>query len=234
MSAHSPDDNPVLRTRVGNAERDAVVEQLHEAAAEGRLELDELTERIESALQAKTFADLDPLVADLPTVPPSQAYAAHNPGLAQGGFPPAPASSYGAAAGHVPVPAQAAGSSPDNPFELSAGMEDTRRRGRWTVPAYLRSDPSMATVEWNFLEASTPHSVISLDVTSSWGTTLVVVPEDWGVNVDGLKKTWGSIRSKVAVEPRPGNPLIRVTGNVGWGTFSARHANWWDRQRLGR
>jgi hypothetical protein len=52
--------------RVGDAERDATVTLLGDAAAEGYLTPDELDTRLETALTARTQADLQPLRADLP------------------------------------------------------------------------------------------------------------------------------------------------------------------------
>ena len=49
-----------------NAERDEVVEHLRRHAGEGRLDVDELEERVERALAARTRAELEPLLADLP------------------------------------------------------------------------------------------------------------------------------------------------------------------------
>jgi hypothetical protein len=43
-----------------------VVEQLRDAAAEGRIDFDELDARLEQALTSKTHAELDALTADLP------------------------------------------------------------------------------------------------------------------------------------------------------------------------
>ncbi|MFI9625167.1 DUF1707 domain-containing protein [Streptomyces sp. NPDC052042] len=51
--------------RASDADREAVVEQLREAAAEGRLDLDELDTRLGLALSAKTCAELAPLTEDL-------------------------------------------------------------------------------------------------------------------------------------------------------------------------
>ena len=56
---------PASGLRVGHAERDAIAGILQEAAADGRLGMDELDERLGVALQAKTYGDLEPLVADL-------------------------------------------------------------------------------------------------------------------------------------------------------------------------
>jgi hypothetical protein len=51
--------------RASDADREAVVERLHRAATEGRLDADELEERISAAYAAKLCTDLDPLVADI-------------------------------------------------------------------------------------------------------------------------------------------------------------------------
>ncbi len=53
--------------RASDAERDATVEQLRDAAGEGPLTLEEFSDRMEQASTAKTRAELDRLVTDLPT-----------------------------------------------------------------------------------------------------------------------------------------------------------------------
>lgn len=63
-AAAEPPNGPELRA--SHADRDAVVDLLREAAGEGRLELDELEERVERALGARTYGELAPLTADLP------------------------------------------------------------------------------------------------------------------------------------------------------------------------
>ncbi|MEV4475194.1 DUF1707 domain-containing protein [Nonomuraea salmonea] len=59
---------PVRRAdwRVSHDEREAVVERLNNAAAEGRIDLEELDVRLSAALNAKTYGDLERLTADLP------------------------------------------------------------------------------------------------------------------------------------------------------------------------
>ncbi|WP_223769577.1 DUF1707 SHOCT-like domain-containing protein [Streptomyces huiliensis] len=52
--------------RASTAEREAVVERLNEAVAEGRLDFGELGERVERALSARTHGELAALTADLP------------------------------------------------------------------------------------------------------------------------------------------------------------------------
>ena len=55
-----------MDVRASDPERDATVEQLRDAAAEGRLTLEELTDRIEAASSAVMRSELVPLTADLP------------------------------------------------------------------------------------------------------------------------------------------------------------------------
>jgi hypothetical protein len=52
--------------RASQEERERVVDQLRMHAGEGRLELDELEERIETALHARTRGELTALLRDLP------------------------------------------------------------------------------------------------------------------------------------------------------------------------
>jgi hypothetical protein len=52
--------------RVGDAERDAVASALHEHFAQGRLDREELEERLSVALSAKTVGDLREVTRDLP------------------------------------------------------------------------------------------------------------------------------------------------------------------------
>src|SRR5215470_11517011 len=72
-------DSPFLATegtmatgynlRVGDADRDAVATQLREHFADGRLTLEELNERLDQAFAAKTRADLNTVLRDLPQAP---------------------------------------------------------------------------------------------------------------------------------------------------------------------
>jgi hypothetical protein len=55
-------------TRASDRERDAVVQRVQEAFAEGRLDDTEFDERMRAALTARTHADLDVLLTDLPAV----------------------------------------------------------------------------------------------------------------------------------------------------------------------
>lgn len=54
------------KMRAADADRERVVESLATAYSEGRLSKDEYDGRLDSALSARTYADLDQVVTDLP------------------------------------------------------------------------------------------------------------------------------------------------------------------------
>ncbi|WP_326723095.1 DUF1707 domain-containing protein [Streptomyces sp. NBC_00243] len=62
-----PGSSPELRA--GHADRDRVVDVLRIAAGDGLLTADELDERLEAALSARTLSELTALTADLPPAP---------------------------------------------------------------------------------------------------------------------------------------------------------------------
>jgi hypothetical protein len=55
--------------RASDADREAVAERLRHAAVEGRLEPDELEQRLHTAFRARTYGDLNRLLEDLPAKP---------------------------------------------------------------------------------------------------------------------------------------------------------------------
>jgi hypothetical protein len=57
--------------RASDADRDAVAERLRAAAVEGRLDPDELDQRVHVALRARTYGQLQQLLDDLPDAPRS-------------------------------------------------------------------------------------------------------------------------------------------------------------------
>jgi hypothetical protein len=96
-------------TRASDAEREAVVARLRDAAGEGRLTVEELAERIDAAYEARTRAELEPLTADLP----------------------APARGFTPAAAPAAGPVAPARTAPPLVFGIMGGGD---RKGRWRVP----------------------------------------------------------------------------------------------------
>ena len=80
MSGTTDDDEPAAGIRASDAERDATIERLSAAAGDGRLTLEEFSQRMELATAARTRAELDRLVTDLPAdVAPAATAAASAP-----------------------------------------------------------------------------------------------------------------------------------------------------------
>jgi hypothetical protein len=59
-------DLPASQIRVGDDDRERIVGALHRHAQAGRLDPVELDERVEAALTARTFGELEQLTRDLP------------------------------------------------------------------------------------------------------------------------------------------------------------------------
>jgi hypothetical protein len=64
---------PTPEHRASDAEREAVADRLRAAAGDGRLDPDELEERLAAAYAARTTGELVPLTADLPDASPAEA-----------------------------------------------------------------------------------------------------------------------------------------------------------------
>jgi hypothetical protein len=206
-------DESAGRLRVGDAERDAVAVILQEAAGDGRLGLEELDERLEAALQAKTYAELEPLVADLSADLPWR--SRRTPGgvpSVQGPPPP--------------------GYSREDPLRLDGGVSSEKRAGAWIVPPFLRVSSGMGSVKLNCLRAAAAAPVIEVEVIAGAGSVVIIVPEGWAVNDDRLDKAIGSKSIKVSREPAPGQTLLVVYGSVGVGSFKVRHGSRRELRRL--
>ena len=217
--------------RAGNADRDHVVSSLRRAADDGRLAEDELDSRIAAAHAARTFGDLDEVVADLPIPAPSRE-------LAPAPFE-APGAQFPAVTGGSPVPTWQTGvdrgpigSSPENPLVIAPGWSSDKREGDWGIPQFLRLRGGVGSVHLDCTEAITHHNVIHVWVDGDLGSITVVVPEGWAADADGVRKSLGSVTIKVPREPRMGRPILVVNGTMGMGSFTVRPPNWFERRKL--
>jgi hypothetical protein len=147
--------SPSARIRASDAEREAAVECLRAATAEGRLTLTELTERTEAAYQAVTRGDLVPITADLPSVPE-----------------PAPRSWQ---------PAAQAGRGE----RIVAVFGDNKRRGRWRVDRPLDVLAVFGEVVIDLRDAEVPHGHVEIAATAVFGELKVYVPDGVDVRVVG-------------------------------------------------
>jgi hypothetical protein len=181
------------RLRVSDADREAAAQQLNRAMSEGRITLSELEERLGIVYGAKTFAELEPPLADLPGA------AAVLPQAA------------------VPVPAREL-------VHLSTEMGSVKRTGDWPVPSRLRLTTSMGSIHLDLTGARTLPRRIDVDVSTGMGSITLVLPEGASADVDGVKTSWGTVKTKVPHTPSGSGPHLTVTGSAGMGTLSIRGA----------
>ena len=174
--------------RVSDADRQRVADVLRDAAGDGRLDLEELDERLEATWQAKTYADLVPITIDLQAAGPVA--------------PPVPARR--APAG---VPAVGHASS-------VAIMGDCKRRGVWQVPERHSAFALMGSVTLDLREAVLSGAETHISASAIMGDVKVVVPAHVHVVVDGtpIMGDYGQARDRVPAELGPASPTVRVRG----------------------
>ena len=177
-----PADRSLMR--VSDADRDRAAEVLREAAAQGRLSMDELDERLELAYAAKTYADLVPITRDLPEPGPEMSTAT-------------------VSAGRI-------GGTPRNKFSVAI-MSGARRRGSWVLPRSYVAVSVMGGVELDLREARFSEPEVTLHAYTLMGGIEITVPEDIEVDVSGIA-FMGGFDHHASSAGVPGAPRLRVIG----------------------
>ena len=187
--------------RAGDSDREAVARVLHDAHGEGRLDLTEVDERLATVYAARTYGELEAVVEDLPGVRLPWATRAT-----------------------AVVPAAA----PAAPLTLSANMTTEKRVGVWEVPPQIVAVPSASDVKLDFREAICPHERVHIEVHGSMGSLVLIVPDDWSVDTDGVSSGWGSVKNRHRAPAGHGCPTIVVTGKTGMGSVKTRRAFFYE------
>ena len=204
MADTEPDGRAVVPSdgagalRASHEDRDRVAERLRVAAGDGRLSPEELDERLERALTARTYAELAALVADLPA-----AGTAATPTAALS-------------------PAAAAPAAKDV-IRLHVTSGHAKRDGQWVVPGRMDLSATSGHIRVDFTQAviTKPTLHIHADVTSGH-ITLITTP---GIVVDADDVIVTSGRVKVLAPWGPDVPArlrIDVAGSCGSGRIVAR------------
>lgn len=188
--------------RISDVERDQVAEVLREAAAEGRITLDELDERIDATYTAKTYADLEPLTVDLPD-------------------PAGPA--HGATLASTPHRQAAHATSASSTMVLNSKGSAVIRRGDWQVPARVEVDNRFGATRLDFREARLTAPVTEIHLACDWGTGDLILPEGATAEVDVDASWFGTLRADVDSLPNPPAPHFVVTGSGQGATVRVRY-----------
>jgi hypothetical protein len=161
--------------RCSDAERDLVAEALRLAAGDGRLTLDELDERLEATYAARTYRDLEPVVADLP--------GARLPGPRPGDLPAPVSPAQPPATGVGPGLARVGGTGTTD--SAVAVFAETKRGGAWVVPPELASVAVFGSVELDLNEAQLAAAQVTIQANAIFGSVVVYVPPDITVSTGG-------------------------------------------------
>jgi len=175
--------------RISDDDRHKVAEVLRQAAGEGRIDLDELDQRLEATYQAKTYGELVPITVDLPVA--------------------------GAARGVAPRPALAP-VGPVGPAHVSsvAIMSDTKRLGRWQVGETHSAFAVMGSVTLDLREALFESHEVVINASAIMGEVKVVVNAATVVVVEGIgvMGEYKQQRDKVPAENTADSPVVRLKG----------------------
>jgi hypothetical protein len=184
------------RQRISDQERQQVAEALREAAAEGRIDGDELDERLAVTFAAKTYADLAPVTSDLPAGSASNLPAPLARGLAT-----------------VPVY--------DSSF---ATMSTTRRQGRWRLGSHHKALAVMGGVVLDLREAILTSPEVTIEASTFMGSVDVIVDEHTVVVCDGraFMGDYSEKRSKTRSDPHGGALVVRVQGRAVMGRVNVK------------
>ncbi|MFD4792200.1 DUF1707 SHOCT-like domain-containing protein [Streptomyces anulatus] len=199
----SPRPVPSAGIRASHDDREAVVERLRDAAAEGRIDFDELDSRLELALTAKTHGELARMTADLPM----------------------PQSSTGAAS--------ASAAENPLPLVLKGGISGASRGpGRWEVPGRVVAHGGVGGVSLDFTRAECRLTEVVVEAYGETSGVTVVIPDGWVADIGGMDSGFGGLTDKTTSARLPGTPLIRLTGAGGIGGVVIRHPNKRERRKL--
>ncbi|QCX26707.1 DUF1707 SHOCT-like domain-containing protein [Nocardioides jishulii] len=181
--------------RISDADRHKVADVLRDAAAEGRIDLEELDERLEATYAAKVYADLVPITLDLPGASLSAL--------------PAPG-----AAGALQVPGGPGGVELPVYTSSLAMMSGVDRKGMWRVPDQVTAFSLMGAVTLDLREAVFTARDTVIYANTVMGSVDIYVNANTHVIVEGhgVMGAFEQSRDKVPPTYGPQSPVVRVKG----------------------
>ncbi len=191
--------------RVSDAERAHALQLLERATGRGYIDIGEFSDRSRRAMEARTRADLNLLLLDLP-------------GLQLSGRPYDPAST-------LPEPTPSAAAAPRSPGDVLQlrGYGSRQFTGNWTVPSLITVEGMGAGTKLDFTQAhlTTPH--VTIDFRSNLGgTTHLRVPPGTAVRYEGLDLRGAAVHNNVPSAGFHGPPPLSLS-LVGVKRYGAIH-----------
>ncbi len=194
--------------RASDADRDRVADRLREALAEGRITPEEHAERIDAVYRARTYADLEPVLHDLPGGPELDPRVSLRKDPAPAAAPPA-----------APDPAEPppVAQSPT----MVAIFGGTERKGRWLVGTHTSVTCVFGGAELDFRRAVLTAHEVTVQVVAVFGGVELTVPPGVRV-VSSVAAVFGGVDSVDDEGCAPDAPVIRLTGMALFGGVSVK------------
>jgi class 3 adenylate cyclase len=189
--------------RASDADREQVVQVLRSACAEGRITLDEFSDRVGEAYAARTVDELKAVTADLP-VPVAGATPA---------TPSSPA---------VPYPPGVPARRKATRWVLGILGGGTAPRGRWRAGEETVAVAVMGGCHLDLRQAEIEGPEVEIKAYAVMGGVEIVVPEGIEVDMNVIAIMGGRDCKLKNVPPRPGTPIVRVRGFAFWGGVEVR------------
>jgi Domain of unknown function (DUF1707)/Cell wall-active antibiotics response 4TMS YvqF len=170
---------------------------LNNALAEGRLSVAEHSDRLDAVYQAKTHAEIAPLVDDLPAGTTGQSLAPRT------GTSVAPATR--------------------RRQLIVAIFGGAVRKGKWHVEPKMTTVTIFGGASIDFRDVELPAQEITLHCTCIFGGVDIVVPPEMRVIDSGVALFGGRDISGSDEASTPNSPVLRLTGLTLFGGLSTKH-----------
>jgi hypothetical protein len=225
LPAEQPPDpvSEALRMRASDADRERVAGILRDAYAEGRLTAVEHEERLSEAYRAATYAELAPVLRDLP-VPPGTIAVPTTSGISV--TPPADPA--------VPTPVVRSDLASQGDTSMVAIFGAFERKGRWTAPPELSAVCVFGGGELDFTEATLTSRETVVTAICLFGGLEMTVPYGVIVRNEAFGVFGGAEvpRDAAQADPTPpGSPVLVIKGAAIFGGISVRRPK--ERKRWG-
>ena len=212
MSSDEPTDpaaavSRALSMRASDADREKVAATLRDAYADGRLSLAEHEERLSEVYRATTYAELVPILADLP-VPPGTITVPQEPGSAV-----SPAAGSG-----LVVRGDTTSGANSNMLAVFGGFE---RKGAWTLPADMKATCVFGGGALDMTTAVFTSRTTTITAVCVFGGLEIKVPEGIEVQAEGLTAIFGG-HSLPKTNAPAGSPVLIIKGAAVFGGIDVK------------
>lgn len=189
--------------RASHEDRDHVVDRLRVAAGDGRIDAEELDQRIEAAMSARTYGELDVIVRDLP----------ESAGTARR------------------APAHRPEDEASQTITVAHGRVD--KYGPWLVPEKLKVSARHSSVTLDFTNAvfAGGHREVDIELDVAHSNVKLVLPEGSAIDDGLVARRHSNVSNRGFELADAGGVQVRLTGSAAHSNVRGRHVSE-RRQRL--